>query len=150
GRRSTRLRAKSASPLPSPTRGRRPPDSGRCLCRRCPDRAAPAALRREKGFEMKLDPESPGSDIQQRLTRLESIEAIKQLQVEYAAACDAGLDAERIARLFAEDGVWEGGSPPSQFVGRAAVRQHFVDAKSFVRWTFHLMIGPQIQIHEGG
>jgi ketosteroid isomerase-like protein len=99
---------------------------------------------------MGLDPKALGSDIQQRLTRLESIEAIKQLQVEYASACDAGLDADRIAALFADDGVWEGGSPPTQFVGRAAVRQHFVDAKSFVRWTFHLMIGPHIHIHDDG
>jgi hypothetical protein len=92
----------------------------------------------------------PGSDITRRLARLESIEAIKQLQVEYATACDAGLDAERIARLFAEDGVWEGGSPPVRFVGRAAVREHFVEAKSRVRWTFHLMVGPQIQVDDTG
>jgi hypothetical protein len=88
--------------------------------------------------------------LERRLARLEGIEAIKRLQVEYAHACDDNLDADRIAALFAEDGIWEGGSPPERFVGRAEVRRHFIEARTRVRWTFHLMVGPAIDLDDTG
>jgi ketosteroid isomerase-like protein len=88
--------------------------------------------------------------LEQRIARLESIEEIKQLQVEYGRACDADLDADRIAALFAEDGSWEGGAPPSTFTGRAEVRGHFIEARSRLRWSSHFMIGPQIHVDESG
>ena len=89
-------------------------------------------------------------ELQRRVERLESIEAIKELQVEYANACDDGLDADRIARLFAEDGVWEGGTPAVRFTGPAEVRDHFIEAKSRLRWSYHFMIGPRIEIDQTG
>jgi hypothetical protein len=88
--------------------------------------------------------------LEHRLERLESIEAIQRLQIEYADACDDGLDADRIAGLFAEDGVWEGGSPLAQYTGRAEVRRHFIEAKSFLRWSYHFMVGPRIEIDASG
>lgn len=90
------------------------------------------------------------TDLERRISRLESIEAIKQLQVEYGIACDDGLDADRIASLFAEDGVWQGGSPPETFSGREEVRGHFIEAKSRLRRSFHFMIGPRIDIGQSG
>jgi SnoaL-like domain len=90
------------------------------------------------------------AQLQRRVERLESLEAIKRLQVEYADACDDSLNADRIAALFAEDGVWEGGSPPTRFTGRAEVREHFVEAKSFLRWSYHFMVGPRLEVDESG
>ena len=60
------------------------------------------------------------------------------------------MDADRIAALFAEDGLWEGGSPPTRYTGRAEVRQHFIDAKSFLRWSYHFMVGPRIEVAPSG
>jgi ketosteroid isomerase-like protein len=90
------------------------------------------------------------AELRRRIERLESLEAIKQLQIEYANACDDGLDADRIATLFAEDGVWEGGSPPARFTGRDEIREHFVEAKSRLRWSYHFMVGPRIELDEAG
>lgn len=44
--------------------------------------------------------------IEERLTRLEDIEAIKTLKARYAEFLDNGYDPEGIAGLFAEDGRW--------------------------------------------
>ena len=47
--------------------------------------------------------------LEARLRRLEDIEALKQLKAQYCAACDDGYDADRLASLFTEDAVWDGG-----------------------------------------
>lgn len=42
------------------------------------------------------------------------IESIKQLEARYCAACaacDDGYDPDRLAALFTEDAVWDGGNP---------------------------------------
>lgn len=44
--------------------------------------------------------------LEQRVTRLEDMEAIKKLKARYAEFLDAGYDPEGIAGLFAEDGRW--------------------------------------------
>ena len=45
--------------------------------------------------------------IEGRLTRLEDIEAIKQLKARYCEICDDDHNPERITSVFAEDGVWK-------------------------------------------
>jgi hypothetical protein len=45
--------------------------------------------------------------IERRLTRLEDIEAIKQLKARYCEICDDDHNPERITSVFAEDAVWE-------------------------------------------
>lgn len=44
--------------------------------------------------------------IEERLTRLEDIEEIKQLKGRYAEFLDTGYDPEGVAGLFADDGRW--------------------------------------------
>ena len=46
-------------------------------------------------------------DLESRLTRLEDIEAIRQLKARYCEVCDADHDPELILTLFTEDGIWE-------------------------------------------
>ena len=46
--------------------------------------------------------------LEQRITRLEDLEAIKQLKARYCEICDDNHDAERITSIFTEDAVWEG------------------------------------------
>ncbi|WP_413657989.1 nuclear transport factor 2 family protein [Paraburkholderia phenoliruptrix] len=43
---------------------------------------------------------------EQRLTRLEDIEAIKYLKAQYAEHPDNGYDPEGVASLFVDDVLW--------------------------------------------
>ena len=45
--------------------------------------------------------------LEQRITRLEDIEAIKKLKAIYCDICDDMHNPDRIGALFAEDGIWE-------------------------------------------
>ena len=64
--------------------------------------------------------------LEERITRLEDIEAIKQLKARYCDICDDMHNPNRIGALFAEDGIWE--SPDfGQAKGHAAIRQLFVE-----------------------
>jgi len=47
------------------------------------------------------------AEIERRLTRLEDIEAIKQLKARYCEICDDDHNPDRITSVFAEDGIWE-------------------------------------------
>ena len=46
--------------------------------------------------------------LEERITRLEDLEAIKQLKATYCEICDDKHDPDRIVTIFAEDGIWEG------------------------------------------
>ena len=43
-----------------------------------------------------------------RLTRLEDIEAIRQLKARYCEICDDDHNTALITSIFTEDGTWEG------------------------------------------
>ncbi|MEQ8660524.1 MAG: nuclear transport factor 2 family protein, partial [Gammaproteobacteria bacterium] len=45
--------------------------------------------------------------LEKRITRLEDIEAIKQLKVRYSHICDDDHNPDTIASVFAADGIWE-------------------------------------------
>ena len=48
------------------------------------------------------------TELEARLTRMEDIEAIKQLKALYCEICDDDHNPDRIVSIFAEDGIWEG------------------------------------------
>jgi hypothetical protein len=86
----------------------------------------------------------PGSE-QQRLVRLEAIEAIKQLKYRYCAYCDDKYNPSGIAALFTEDGIWEGESF-GQHVGRAAIKAHFQRVSGEIVFAAHLALNPIIEV----
>ena len=47
--------------------------------------------------------------LEERIQRLEDIEAIKNLKARYAAVCDDKYNPEEAIKLFTEDAVWDGG-----------------------------------------
>ena len=49
----------------------------------------------------------PDWQLEERIARLEDLEAIRNLKMQYAFYCDRGYDPEGIGSLFVEDGVWE-------------------------------------------
>jgi len=84
--------------------------------------------------------------LEQRITRLEDIEAIKQLKARYCEICDDLHNPDRIASVFAEDAIWE-----SEAFGKAqghteiqALFQKFRDMFSFSQ---HNIMNPIIEVN---
>lgn len=76
------------------------------------------------------------NDLESRLRRLEDFEAIRQLKHRYASLCDDGYDAARLAPLFTEDAVWDGGVL-GRFEGREAIRRFFESCSKIVPFAIH-------------
>src|SRR4051812_7805972 len=84
------------------------------------------------------------------LQHLLDLEAIRALKVRYARYADAGYDADGLASLFTDDGVWDGGRLFGRAEGRDAIRAHFVSAPSRVTWALHYVLCPEITIAPDG
>ena len=67
----------------------------------------------------------PQLTLEERVDRLESIDAIKRLKAVYCMYCDAKYDAEGICSLFIEDGVWDGGPSFGRYEGHQQIRSFF-------------------------
>lgn len=88
--------------------------------------------------------------INAKLTRLEDIEEVRNLIVNYARGCDRGNDPEIIGPLFAEDGSWEGNGF-GKYRGRERVAKGLKGiAGEKIWWSLHYMISPQITIDPSG
>jgi hypothetical protein len=85
-------------------------------------------------------------DLEARVQRLEDIEAIRRLKARYCAYCDAGYDADGIAGLFTEDGVWDGGRTFGRAEGREAIRRHFTGAGDRITIARHQVMNPIIDV----
>jgi hypothetical protein len=85
-------------------------------------------------------------DIEARLRRLEDIEAIKQLKALYCKFCDDGYDADGIAGIFTDRGIWDGGKTFGVANGRDEIRRHFIGAAKRVLIARHQVMNPIIEI----
>jgi proline iminopeptidase len=88
--------------------------------------------------------------LEARLQRIEDIQAITELKAAYCNAADGGWDrpthdADAVAALFVEDGVWEGGAS-GRGVGREEIRKLF-DGFKPAPFAFHRVSNPIIQVH---
>ena len=81
--------------------------------------------------------------IEQRLERLESIEAIRQLIVQYSRAVDAS-DLDQLAALWTDD-ARIGGVGDGVKVGRQAVKDWFGSTDAFGKPRCHFMGSPLIE-----
>lgn len=88
-------------------------------------------------------------DLETRIARLEAIEEIKRLKLDYAEACDEQYDPNRIAELFVEDGVWDGGERYGVYEGRESIRTFFANVSDLVPWAMHYIVSPRIEVDEG-
>ena len=85
------------------------------------------------------------TELERRLTRMEDIEAIKQLKAEYCDICDDDHNPDRITTIFAEDGIWEGaGFGKAQ--GHAAIRELFKKFQTLISFSQHQVLNPVIKI----
>jgi len=85
------------------------------------------------------------SELEKRITRLEDIEAIKQLKARYCDICDDLHNPDRIASVFAEDGIWEGGKF-GQARGHEAIRKLFAGFRDQFSFSQHNIMNPIIAV----
>lgn len=86
------------------------------------------------------------TELEKRLTRLEDIEAIKQLKARYSHICDDMHNPDTIASVFAEDGIWE--SPDfGQAKGHAEIRELFRGFQKMFSFSQHNMMNPVIEVN---
>jgi len=85
------------------------------------------------------------ADIERRLARLEDVEAIKQLKARYCEICDDDHNPDRIASVFAEDGIWES-KDFGTAQGHAAIRELFRKFQKLIAFSQHNVMNPIIQV----
>jgi hypothetical protein len=90
-----------------------------------------------------------GMTVEQRLQILEDIQAITELKASYCNAADGGWDrpshdADKVASLFVEGGVWDAGEI-GRGEGREAIRALFNGFKRFP-FAFHRVSNPVIKV----
>lgn len=90
-----------------------------------------------------------GESLERRLARIEDVEAIIRLKAKYADYCDNGYDADGMASLFAEDGIWEGNAFGVHH-GREAIRNHILSFHGQILWALHFMVNPVIDVAPDG
>lgn len=86
------------------------------------------------------------ADILARLTRMEDIEAIKQLKAMYCEICDDDHNPDRIVTIFTDDCVWEG-----RGIGRAEghdqLRTLFSSFQAMMSFSQHMTMNPRIEVN---
>lgn len=86
--------------------------------------------------------------LEERVQRLEDIEQIKKLKARYCYYCDAPYDADSIAELFVEDGVWDGGETFGKYVGKENIRKFFKQVRNNIIFGIHSVLTPDIEVKE--
>jgi len=86
------------------------------------------------------------TDLLQRITVLEDIEAIKKLKARYCAVCDDAHNPDKITTLFAEDGIWEGLDGIGSHQGHAAIRKLFENFRDRISFSQHNVMNPIIEV----
>jgi hypothetical protein len=97
------------------------------------------------------------AELRQRLEAAEAVQAIHNLKARYAqlvderysrgkvaAAEEVAAAADRIAALFTEDGVWDGGPALGVSTGRAEIAARMREPTLLFSW--HFFLKPQIHV----
>ena len=80
-----------------------------------------------------------------RLTRLEDIEAIRQLKARYCEICDDDHNTELITTIFTEDGTWEGRGI-GKAEGHEEIRALFRTFQQAIKFSQHMVQNPIIDV----
>ncbi len=86
------------------------------------------------------------AELQQRITRLEDIEAIKQLKARYCEICDDAHNPDRVIKLFADDGIWESGDF-GKAQGHQAIHELFSGFSKTFSFSQHNIMNPIIEVN---
>ena len=85
-------------------------------------------------------------DLNRRITRLEDLEAIKQLKATYCDICDDAHNPDRIVQIFTEDGIWEG-KGIGRAEGHAELRTLFEGFRDAILFSQHMSQNPVIEVN---
>ena len=88
-------------------------------------------------------------DLEQRLIRVESIEAIRTLKARYCDLCDEGYDADALCALFTEDAVWDGGKL-GFYEGIEKIHEFFVDMPNVMSFAIHNVTNSAVELSQDG
>ena len=88
------------------------------------------------------------TSVEFRLGRLEAELEIQRLKAAYAGLCDIGYPAERLASLFTQDGVFDGGERFGIHTGCDELVSYFAAISGDIVWAIHYMVGPAITVDE--
>lgn len=84
-------------------------------------------------------------ELEARITRIEDIEAIKQLKARYCEICDDTHNPDRITSVFAEDAIWEGAGF-GQAKGHAEIVELFRGFRETFSFSQHNISNPIIEV----
>ncbi len=84
-------------------------------------------------------------ELARRITRIEDLEAIKQLKARYCEICDDNHNPDLITTLFTEDGIWEGRGI-GKAEGHAAIRELFTKFQTMMSYSQHMVMNPIIEV----
>jgi SnoaL-like domain len=84
-------------------------------------------------------------DLEERIARLEAVEAIKHLKARYCAYCDNKYNPEGLASLFIEEGIWDG-ETFGRYVGRGEIQSFLQRTSDNIIFAAHLVLNPIIEI----
>lgn len=84
-------------------------------------------------------------ELEQEITTLRDIEAIKQLKAEYCDICDDNHNQDRIVGIFAEDGIWES-KGVGHAKGHAEIRELFNGFEKAISFSQHNVFNPRITV----
>lgn len=86
------------------------------------------------------------ASLEERVQRLEEIEAIRRLKIRYAELCDNNYDPDGLSSLFTDDAVWDGGEEFGVHRGKDAIKEFFAGVSSQITFALHYMVGHQVDI----
>ena len=86
------------------------------------------------------------NDLERTVAKLQAAEEIKKLKAYYAHLCDIGYPPDRIAGLFVEDGIWDGGERFGVHHGQQAIHDFFAEVRHQISFALHYMIAPSIDV----
>jgi SnoaL-like protein len=95
-------------------------------------------------------------NLEERLQRLEDLEAIRLLVHRYAELCDDGYKAAPLAELFTEDAYWTASSPDGaisygEYHSKAEIRDFFAGVSEVLGpMTLHYVMAPAIELRGDG
>lgn len=87
------------------------------------------------------------TELEERITRLESIEAIRRLKIRYCELCDDNYNPDGLAALFTEDGIWDGGRN-GRAVGREEIRKLWEETAKAASFAVHYITNHVVDLNE--
>ena len=83
--------------------------------------------------------------LEARLTRMEDLEAIKQLKARYCEICDNDHNPDEIVTIFTGDGIWEGKGIGTAN-GHSELRKLFESFQERISFSQHMVMNPIIEV----